>query len=358
MKKRFLTLCLWGLLAALFISTGAAQDATSEMADDPVVLQLGETTITRSDFDTRFGLAARSIAAQQGLPYNEQTQALFESVRPNFLDQLATQLVILNQAEALGVSVPGEDIDAEVATIRERYPDDEAFSEFLSTTGFEDEAGLREAIRESFLLQRTVEALGEDIAVSDEDVETFYNENAAQFETAGEVCARHILVETEAEIVEVQEALAEGEEFEALAQERSIDTGSGAQGGDLGCFGRGMMVAPFEEAAFSTPVGETSEPVETQFGYHLVQVYDRSEGETAPLEDVQDSIREQLQQERLGERITELRDASGVELFPENLGSLTEETTEEGAEAEDTEDESAVDETDDSDEEEDTEDSN
>jgi parvulin-like peptidyl-prolyl isomerase len=95
--------------------------------------------------------------------------------------------------------------------------------------------------------------------------------------TDEQVWARHILVETEEEANTIYDRLKAGEDFTQLAQELSMDTGSGAVGGDLGWFGRGAMVAPFEEAAYSLEVGEISEPVQSDFGYHIIQVLGHQE---------------------------------------------------------------------------------
>jgi len=92
---------------------------------------------------------------------------------------------------------------------------------------------------------------------------------------AEQVHARHILVKTEAEAKQVLARLRAGEDFAKVAQEVSTDTGSSAQGGDLGWVGRGVMVAPFELAAFSLGVGELSEPVRSQFGFHIIQVLEK-----------------------------------------------------------------------------------
>jgi parvulin-like peptidyl-prolyl isomerase len=103
--------------------------------------------------------------------------------------------------------------------------------------------------------------------------------------TEEQVLARHILVETEEEAQDVYRQLTTGkEDFAEVARTTSKDTGSGANGGDLGWFGRGAMVAEFEEAAFSQPIGEIGKPVKSEFGYHIIQVIARQE---LPLTDSQ-----------------------------------------------------------------------
>ena len=96
-------------------------------------------------------------------------------------------------------------------------------------------------------------------------------------QTEEQVWARHILVETEVEANEAYKLLQQGLDFAQLARTSSKDTGSGANGGDLGWFGKGAMVAPFDEAAFSQEIGEIGQPVKSDFGYHIIQVLAREE---------------------------------------------------------------------------------
>jgi parvulin-like peptidyl-prolyl isomerase len=90
--------------------------------------------------------------------------------------------------------------------------------------------------------------------------------------TEEQVWARHILVEDLGKAKSVLALLSHGSDFAKLAEGFSTDTGSGAKGGDLGWFAKGAMVAEFEEAAFSMEIGEISEPIQSQFGYHIIQV--------------------------------------------------------------------------------------
>lgn len=90
-----------------------------------------------------------------------------------------------------------------------------------------------------------------------------------------EVKASHILVKTEQEAMDLyNEIVNDGKSFEEIAQAKSLCP-SGQNGGDLGFFGKGMMVKPFEEAAFDLEIGEISKPVETQFGWHLIKLVDK-----------------------------------------------------------------------------------
>ena len=88
---------------------------------------------------------------------------------------------------------------------------------------------------------------------------------------ADKIKCSHILVKKQSEAMAVLERLKKGESFANLARELSVDRGSGKKGGDLGLFGRGVMVKPFEEAAFKLNKGEISQPVKTEFGYHIIK---------------------------------------------------------------------------------------
>jgi peptidyl-prolyl cis-trans isomerase D len=124
-----------------------------------------------------------------------------------------------------------------------------------------------------------------------------------------QVWARHILVATEDEAKTVIQRLKNGEDFSKLAAELSQDTASAAKGGDLGWFGKGQMVAPFEEAAFSLKVGEISQPVQSSFGWHVIQVIDRA---NLPLTD---SEYTQARKTAFDDYLAQLRDNADVKTY-------------------------------------------
>ena len=180
--------------------------------------------------------------------------------------------------------------------------------ELLAQTATEEPAALAFALanqRRSILAN---EAAGQVVqsAVTDEALQSAYDAQYANLEPTTEWRARHILVASEEEAAAVEERLAAGEDFAAVAQEVSTDTGSGSQGGELGWFGPGMMVPEFEQAVAGLEVGQVSEPVQSQFGWHIVEL-EESRPQAAPaLEDVRAELEGQVQQQAIEARLAEL----------------------------------------------------
>lgn len=134
--------------------------------------------------------------------------------------------------------------------------------------------------------------------VSDEEIKARYEQESADTENELEVDASHILVETEVEAIEIITLLDEGGDFAELAKEKSTGP-SGPNGGQLGYFGKGRMVKPFETAAFELEIDSyTKEPVETQFGWHVIKVNDRRQKPAPPFEQIEPQIRQSIIREK------------------------------------------------------------
>jgi peptidyl-prolyl cis-trans isomerase C len=155
--------------------------------------------------------------------------------------------------------------------------------------------------------------------VTDEEIQEFYAAETANFQPEEEVRASHILVETEAEAQQILDDLAGGANFAQIAAQFSLDTGSGAAGGDLGYFVHADMVTPFADAAFALGVGETSAPVQSEFGWHIIRVFDIRTSAPPPIETVSDQIRQYLAEQNLETTLNETAAAADVELFTELL---------------------------------------
>lgn len=166
------------------------------------------------------------------------------------------------------------------------------------------------------LTQLTLNKLLLEVTVTDEDALNYYNNNKSSFAQPPTVTAKHILVDDKELCDQVKKELDENKlTFEEAAQKYSTCP-SKEEGGNLGSFGRGMMVPEFEEAAFSLELNVVSEPVQTQFGYHLIKVEEKNEGNEANFEDIKPQIVNKLlqdaQQRKYLDVVKELENKYGV----------------------------------------------
>lgn len=148
-------------------------------------------------------------------------------------------------------------------------------------------------------------------AITKETLQAAYDARFAGAEPTTEYNAAHILVETEVEAQAIQKQLNEGADFAELAKEKSTGP-SGANGGSLGWFGPGMMVKPFEDAVVSMKAGEISNPVQTQFGWHILILIESRLQDTPSLESIKAELEAEIQQKVVEELISELTEKAEV----------------------------------------------
>lgn len=160
-----------------------------------------------------------------------------------------------------------------------------------------------EQVRVNYV-ELNIDSIADTITVDDEALQQFYVDNESQFVGPEQRRVSHILIEGDdeearAEIEKIAERLQQGEDFEALAKAESEDTGSAAQGGDLGYFGPDVMEPAFEEAAFALEnVGDISEPVETEFGYHLIKLTGVESPEVQDFSDVRTEVEQRYRSQQ------------------------------------------------------------
>ena len=275
----------------------------------------------------------QEFAAQSGMgelsPGEPQYEAMVLQIMPTLVDFEIAKAY----AEEHGITVSESEVNQEIETIKDQISEqaqaqgmdvgrEEAYTQALQQAGLTEEE-LRAQLRDQLPVQKVQERVAGDAEASQEEVERFYEENKElQFTTPEQRCARHILFNKDqrAKAEEVKGQLQNGADFAELAREYSQDPGSAENGGDLGCLGQGETVPSFEEALFNAEEGEIVGPVETEFGYHLIEVTDIRQQSTQPLSEVEGQIREQLsadiQAEEFNSWLQEQKEQRNVKYLP------------------------------------------
>jgi parvulin-like peptidyl-prolyl isomerase len=240
--------------------------------------------------------------------------------------QLAERKLLLAAAAGAKTVVPAEEVDKALQAQYAQAGGEPAFLEALKGAEISIDH-VKKSVQETLVINKYLEGIAAGKAkVTEEDIRKAYQEETAGDKTAS---VRHILLltqgKTEAEKAEARKKIEDilvkakaGEDFAALAKQFSEDPGSKDNGGLYENFGRGQMVKPFEDAAFSVPVGQISGVVETSYGYHILQVVDRKK-ETRSFEEVRAEIESRLKDAKQGtiveDHIKSLKDKAGFKLI-------------------------------------------
>lgn len=207
----------------------------------------------------------------------------YEELKDRYGEEVLRELVTIKVLEDK-YEVTDEMVDKEIELAKEQFG--ENFEMVLQQSGFESEEDYADVLYLSLLQEQ---ALAEDIEITDEEIEQRYDRSKV------EIDAQHILVADEETAKKVKKKLDDGEDFGDLAAEYSTD-GSAEDEGKLGFFTAGNMVPEFEDAAYNMEVGEISDPVESQFGFHIIKVNEiRDVEDVKELDDVKEDIRRELQ---------------------------------------------------------------
>jgi len=319
MTRRFVVLAL-ALALGLMGSPWSLVSAAPPPAQDAAA-QVNGKKITYQELNGEF-------LARTRVPFDKvQDDPQAQQARKELLQQLIDGELVLEQAERQKVTVTPQSVDEQVKSIRARFPSDEAFTQALGASGLTPE-GLKANIKKGMLRQQILnKEVLEKVAVSPKEVETFFNEHKDTYVQEEAVHARHILIKVAPDASPEDDQKAKerakavlakakkGEDFSKLAAQYSEDS-SKDSGGDLGYFGRGRMVKPFEEAAFALKAGQISDPVRSQFGYHIIKVEARREAKRLSLAEAKEWVEKDLTREkarvRYGEYVAGLREKAKI----------------------------------------------
>jgi len=275
---------------------------------------------------------AKRLAVQQqrmpaGMEIPPEQKAM---LRRKVVDLLVEMELISEKLAEKNISVTAEQVSEEVKKIAEEQKQTVAELEMEITQQGMTMADLNEQISLKLRIERLMEAEKFDATVTVAEAKGFYEENPQHFSQAEQVQASHILcgkrgiteAEFPAELEKIQAAQARLKAGEAFAEvAKAVSTcPSSAQGGDLGFFGKGQMDPAFEQAAFATEVGATTEIVKSSFGYHLILVTDKKAASTVPFEEVESDITQHLNRQKKQEFWTAyyqtLKDSATIEYSP------------------------------------------
>jgi peptidyl-prolyl cis-trans isomerase C len=295
-------------------------------ASTNTVATVNGAPILRNELDVEINYRKEQLQAQgQSIP-PDQLGTLQESA----LNTLIDRALLYQVSRKHGVQVESSEIQSQLATIQNRFPSESAFKQALEGMNLSIDA-VKTQIMQGLAIQKYIAAeVADNITITDEESLAFYTTNTRFFMRPEQIKASHILVRVaqDAEesqrktarekIGQVQRKLQQGEDFAAVAQGFS-EGPSAPNGGDLGFFGRGQMVPPFEEAAFALKTGEISDIVETQYGYHIIKLVERKAAGTVPYDESQAEIVRHLKElktrDEVNTRLEKLRGKAKIETF-------------------------------------------
>jgi len=301
----------WRLLIVLTLITLAspAYAGESQSAEQKVAVVNG-TVINQVEFDSEMNRVLERLQRTGRFPNDlERSQ-----IKKQVLENLIARELLYQESQKKGIKVDQKEIEAQLTALKGRFPSEVEFKKALSTMNL-TEAGLRFQFERDLAIRKLLDdQIGGKSTVSEKESRAYYDSNLESFKKPEQVRASHILIkvdpgadeakkaEARTKIESLQAKLKNGEDFGAVAKEYS-EGPSGPKGGDLGFFGRGQMVKPFEETAFSMKPGQVSGMVETRFGYHLIMVTERTPESTLSYEEVKDRLEQYLKQQKVQEEI-------------------------------------------------------
>jgi peptidyl-prolyl cis-trans isomerase C len=259
-----------GLIAAAML---AALPAPAGAQSDPVIAKVNGVEVRQSDL----------AMAEEDVGQNPQLQALTGDARRDYLLNYLSDVILAAKAAE----------DKKIADSKE----------FKGRLAF---------IRNKLLMETLLQDVGK-AAVTPDATKKAYEEAVKQMSSEQEVRARHILVATEDEAKAVLAEIKKGTDFAELAKQKSKDPGAAAEGGDLGYFVKEQMVPEFAAVAFKLDKGQVSDPVKTQFGWHIIKVEDKRTKPVPPFEQVKDQVETYVQRKAQADFIHKLQESAKVE---------------------------------------------
>lgn len=287
---------------------------------DTVVVSVDGKELTEADIQLELTFR---MAAIKPPPPPDRMEQMRTRMRSAVIGQFVTRTLLLDEAQRRGIEVTPEDEASAFEKIRANLPEGKTLEEVLAASAVGEDK-MREEVLVGIRINKLIDAeIIPKLAVTDEELDRFMEENMERLAKPEQVQARHILIAVQPDADDeakaaaretmdgIRQQLVDGADFAALAQEHS-SCPSKEKGGDLGYFGRGQMAKPFEEAAFSQEIDAIGPVVETRFGYHIVQVVDKQEAGVMGRDDIRPMFENRKRQQLMREYIEGLRENATI----------------------------------------------
>ncbi len=285
------------------VGCGGGGGAGGSLASGVVANVAGEE-ITQTQLDEVIAQAETRLKAQgQKIPAAGSQE--YQAFRQNALQFLVQRVQFQQKAKELGISVSDDEVDERVKRVLTQYfgGSQKKYENSLEKQGITDEQ-VREELRATLLSEKIFAKVGNAAKVTDAEIQAYYASNPQLYAQKASRDVRHILVTSKALANDLRAQLENGADFAALAKKYSTDTGSKNIGGKL-TIQRGQTVPPFDKAAFALKVGELSQPVKTQFGWHIIEALTPEKaGTSTPLKSVRKTISDTLVGQKKSEAVT------------------------------------------------------
>ena len=297
----------------------------TETIKDPVAVVNG-VKISKKEYDREVNIQLQT-ASQQG---RQIPEAMLPKLKADILNNLIDRELLYQESQKKNINVNTEEVDLQIKTIKDRFASQEEFEKTIAEMGL-TEADIKSEIEHNMAIRDLIDTQVIDkISISESETKAYYDNNPSFFKKPEQVKASHILIKVapdatdmqkaqkRIEIAKIQQKVKDGQDFATLAKEYS-EGPSKENGGDLGYFGRGQMVKPFDDAVFALKPGQVSDIVETRFGYHIIKVFDIKPETIMAYADVKDRLAQHLKSQRVDQEartyIESLKKEAKIEKF-------------------------------------------
>ena len=271
--------------------TEEVKDKKSEKLDDKTVAIVDGEKISKDDYKDELSFYASMLASQQQL-------------KNSIVTMMVQDKLIANDIKKNDIKIDDKEVDDALMQSVQNFGGQEQFDKTLDDYNMSLDK-FKETLKKDLMYKKHREWFDSNNEVTDDEIKKYFEDNKDEF---AKVDASHILVQDEETAKEIKEKIDNGEDFAKLAEEYSTDTASAKNGGSVGAFAKGQMVKEFEDAAFAMKEGEVSDPVKSQFGYHIIKV----NKVTDSFEDSKEEITKKIKDQKYADYIKKLHEESNV----------------------------------------------